>query len=407
MVSEQVILSGVLTVSLLVFFAKIFAGLFSKAGIPPVLGELASGAVFGPYALGQFLVIFGTKLIDLNDIVLAFSEIGAILILFAAGLEMSFAEFRGVGLRSFVVGAFGVAVPFFSAMYTMIFLGFSFATALIVGAALSATSIAITVSVLTSLNKSGTNEAKMMINAAVVDDVLGLAVLAVVVSIIQDGEVPGISDIVVKLLTILILWLVMLVLIVATDPRFLLLLPPWGVQGTEEAAATVVCFGSASLATILGLSPIVGAYAAGMAFAGTKSLTRVKSYIDKINLIFAPVFFAVVGASVDFNLLTPESLILMMILFGIAVASKVVGCGIPAGLFTRSTKTGKIVGVGMISRGEVGLVISGIGLTTGVIDQNAYAALVGVVFLTTFLSPILLKSSYKSEANKRAAISEK
>lgn len=403
MVSEQVILSGVLTVSLLVFFAKIFAGLFSKVGIPAVLGELASGIVFGPYAVGQFLVIFGTPLIDLNDIVFAFSEIGAILILFTAGLEMSFAEFRGVGLRSFVVGGFGVAVPFFSTMYAMIFLGFSFPTALIVGAALSATSIAITVGVLSALNKTGSREAKLMINAAVVDDVLGLAILAVVVSIIQGGIVPSVSDIIVKLLTIIILWLVLLVVVVMTTPRLLRLLPSWRVEGTEEAAATVVCFGCASLATILGLSPIVGAYAAGMGFAGTKSLTRVKAYIDKINLIFAPVFFSVVGASLDVHLMTPYGLVLMALLFAIAVASKITGCGIPAGIFTRSRMIGKAVGFGMISRGEVGLVISGIGLTTGVIDQNVYAALVGVVFLTTFISPILLKSAYKVEADNNPA----
>ena len=403
MVSEQVILNGVLTVSLLVFFAKIFAGLFSKVGIPSVLGELASGVVFGPYAVGQFLVIFGTKLIDLNDIVLAFSEIGAILILFTAGLEMSFAEFRGVGVRSFVVGGFGVAVPFFSAMYTMLYMGFSLPAALIVGAALSATSIAITVSVLSALNGNNTKEGKLMINAAVVDDVLGLAVLAVVVSIIQGGVVPTVSDIAVKLVTIVILWLVMLVVVVATVPRFLRLLPPWGVDGTVEAAATVVCFGSASLATVLGLSPIVGAYAAGMGFAGSKAFVRIKSYIDKINLIFAPVFFSVVGASLNFQLLTPYSLLLMVILLAIAIASKIVGCGLPAGVFSRSFRTGKTVGFGMISRGEVGLVISGIGLTTGVIDQNLYAALVGVVFLTTFISPFLLRGSYRRESSNSIA----
>ena len=192
----------------------------------------------------------------------------------------------------------------------------------------------------------------------------------------------------------------MLGVIVAGTPRLLRLLPSWRVEGTEEAAATVVCFGSASVAAILGLSPIVGAYAAGMGFAGTKSLTRVKAYIDKINLIFAPVFFAVVGASLDIHLLTPFSLVLMAVLFGIAVVSKIAGCGIPAGIFTKSRKIGKAVGVGMIWRGEVGLVISGIGLTPGVLDQNLYAALVGVVFLTTFISPILLKSVYKQvEAN--------
>ena len=277
---------------------------------------------------------------------------------------------------------------------------------MIVGAALSATSIAITVGVLSSLGRTATSEAKLMINAAVVDDVLVLAVLAVVVSIIQGGVVPAASDIIVKLLTIVILWLGMLVLVVLTVPRFLRLLPPWGAEGTEEAAATVVCFGSASLATILGLSPIVGAYAAGMGFAGTKSFTRVKSYIDKINLIFAPVFFAVVGASLDFRLLTPYSLLLMAILLVIAVASKIAGCGFPAWIFFRSLKLGKRVGVGMISRGEVGLVISGIGLTTGVISQNVYAALVGVVFLTTFMSPILLKKSYEERLKIRHVKSE-
>ncbi len=403
MVSEQVILSGVLTVSLLVFFAKIFAGIFSKIGIPAILGELVSGIVFGPFAFGQFLVIFGTKLIDLNDIVLAFSEIGAILILFAAGLEMSFTEFRGVGVKSFVVGGLGVAVPFFSSMYTSIYLGYPLATALIVGAALSATSIAITVGVLSSLNKSGDSEAKLIINAAVVDDVLGLAVLAVVVSVIQGAAIPSVSEIIVKLVTILVLWLAMLLLIVATVPRLLRLLPSWRVEGTEEAAATVVCFGSASLATILGLSPIVGAYVAGMGLAESKSLTRVKSYIDKINLIFAPLFFSVIGASLDLRGITPSSIVFMVILVLIAVASKIVGSGIPAGLFYRNFKIGERVGFGMISRGEVGLVISGIGLTTGVIDQNVYAALVGVVILTTVISPILLKYSYRNSKKEKGA----
>ena len=397
MVSEQVVLSGVLTVSLLVFFAKIFAGLFSRAGIPSILGELVSGIILGPFALGQFLVIFGTKLIDLNDIVLAFSEIGAILILFSAGLEMTFAEFRGVGVKSFVVGGLGVAVPFFSGVYTTIYFGYSFPTALIIGAALSATSIAITVSVLSGLNRGGGSEAKLMINAAVVDDVLGLAVLAVVVSVIQGGVVPPISEIIIRLATLVALWLVMLVIIVATVPRFLRFLPSWRVEGTEEAAATVVCFGSASLATVLGLSPIVGAYAAGMGLAGSKSLTRVRSYLDKINLVFAPVFFSVIGASLNLTLLTPSSLLLLALLLVIAIASKIVGCGLPAGILFRSFKTGERVGFGMISRGEVGLVIAGIGLTSEVIDQNVYAALVGVVILTTLISPILLKASYRND----------
>ena len=406
MVSESLVLSGVLTVSILVFLAKLLAGVFARVGIPSILGELSAGIIIGPSALGQFLVIFGNPLIQLNDIVLAFSEIGAILILFSAGLEMTFAEFRGVGAKSFIVGGLGVAIPFFSGFYVVILLGLDFTVALIVGAALSATSIAVTSKVLESLGRIGTQEAKLMINAAVVDDVLGLAVLAVVISVIQDGQMPSLVDIITKLSTIVVLWLAMLLALVFLIPPFLRLIPSWRVEGTEEAASTVICFGSASLAAILGLSPIVGAYAAGMGLAGSRSLTTVKKYIEKINIIFAPVFFAVIGASLNIAQITPESLLLLLLLVAVAILSKLVGCGLPAGLLSRSKGSGLRVGVGMISRGEVGLVIAGLALSSQSINQDEYAALVGVVILTTIISPIVLKYLYRAKKPKEVEASE-
>ena len=399
MVSEELVLSGVLSVSLLVFFAKILAGVFSRIGIPAVLGELFAGIVFGPYALGSLIQIAGHNLIEINEIVLVFSQVGAILILFAAGLEMTFAEFRAAGLRSFIVGGLGVVVPFFSGYYLTVSLGYSFAPALIVGAALTATSIAITVKVLEELGKLNDPDAKVMINAAVVDDVLGLAVLSVVVSVIERGAVPGLSDIAVKLATILALWFALLIGVVFTVPRFLRFLPRWRVEGTEEAAATVTCFGSASLAVVLGLSPIVGAYAAGMALAGSHALTAIRKYVEKINLIFAPIFFAVIGASLNLGSITPPVLVLLGMLLVVAVLSKLAGCGLPAVILTKSRKSGWKIGLGMTSRGEVGLVIAGLGLTSGVIGQDIYAALIGTVILTTILSPILLKSAYKSDVH--------
>ena len=407
MVSESLVLSGVLTVSVLVFLAKLLAGVFARVGIPSILGELSAGIIIGPSALGQFLVIFGNPLIQLNDIVLAFSEIGAILILFSAGLEMTFAEFRGVGAKSFIVGGLGVAIPFFSGFYVVILLGLDFTVALIVGAALSATSIAVTSKVLENLGRIGTQEAKLMINAAVVDDVLGLAVLAVVISVIQDGRMPSLVDIITKLSTIVVLWLAMLLALVFLIPPFLRLIPSWRVEGTEEAASTVICFGSASLAAILGLSPIVGAYAAGMGLAGSRSLTTVKKYIEKINIIFAPVFFAVIGASLNIAQITPESLLLLLLLVAVAIVSKLVGCGLPAGLLSRSKGSGLRVGVGMISRGEVGLVIAGLALSSQSINQDEYAALVGVVILTTIISPIVLKYLYKAKKPKEVEANAK
>ncbi|MBM3897234.1 MAG: cation:proton antiporter [Thaumarchaeota archaeon] len=400
MLSEEVVLSGVLSVSLLVFFAKIMAGLFSRVGIPAVLGELAAGIIFGPHALGSLIVISGHKIIEISEVVLVFSQIGAVLILFTAGLEMTFAEFRAAGVKSFTVGGLGVIVPFFLGYYLTLSLGYTFGNALIVAAALTATSIAITVKVLEELGKTNDVDAKIMINSAVVDDVLALAVLAVVLSVIETGAIPALSDIVVKLGTILVLWFALLVGVVFAVPRFLALLPRWKVEGTEEAAATVTCFGSASLAVVLGLSPIVGAYAAGMALAGSHSLTTIKKYIEKVNMIFAPIFFAVIGASLDLTSISPQVLMLLGAMSLVAVISKIVGCGLPAGLLTKSRKSGWKIGLGMTSRGEVGLVIAGLGLTAGIVGQDVYAALVGTVILTTILSPILLKRAYKEPSGK-------
>ena len=397
MASTEAILSGVLSVSLLVFFAKVLAGLFSRIRIPAVLGELSAGIIFGPHALGSILVISGQRLIELSDVVLLFAQIGAILILFSAGLGMTFTEFRGGGFKSFVVGSMGVVVPFFSGFYVTLLLGYDITAALIVGAALTATSIAITIKVLEELGKQNDIDAKLMINAAVIDDVLGLAVLGVVTSVIGEGQVPTLLDVASKIVVLIGLWLALLIAIVITVPQFVKLLPKWKVAGTDEAAATVICFGSASLAAVMGLSPIVGAYAAGMGLAGSHALSTVKNYVEKINLIFAPVFFAVIGASLDLFSLSPRVLIFLLLVSIVAVFSKVVGCGLPAGIMSRNFKSWWRVGVGMTSRGEVGLIIAGIGLTSSAIGQEVYAGLVAVIILTTIISPILLKSAYKEE----------
>ncbi|MBI3023562.1 MAG: cation:proton antiporter [Thaumarchaeota archaeon] len=402
MVSSEAVLSGILTVSILIFFAKILAGLFSRFRIPAVLGELSAGMILGPSALGAYLVFSGHSLIEISDFVLFFAEVGAILILFSAGLEMTFAEFRAAGFNSFIIGTLGVVLPFFSGFYLTLHVGYPFTSALIVAATLTATSIAITLKVLEELKKTGEMEAKVMINSAVVDDVLGLAVLAVVVSVIGVGRAPTVLEVASKLTTILLLWLTLLVVVVLTVPRLLKLLPKWRVEGTDEAAATVICFGSASIAALLGLSPIVGAYAAGMGLAGSQALKTVREYIEKINLVFAPVFFAVIGASLNFGSFSPPAVTLLLLLVAAAVLSKIVGCGVPAMVLLKNRTLGWRIGAGMVSRGEVGLVIAGIGLTSGVIEEAVYAALIGVVILTTILSPILLKFAYRAPRREKS-----
>ena len=192
MAELEPVLQAVLTICILVFAAKILGEIFSWRKIPAVLGELVAGMILGPFALGSFLVINGVQLIEINEIVLAFGEIGGILILFAAGLEMTFQDFRKVGTAGFVIGTLGVIVPFAMGYGLALLMGYSMIVGLVIGAALVATSISITSLVLCEINKTRSPEARMMVSAAVVDDVLGLAILGVIVSFISSSAITRI-----------------------------------------------------------------------------------------------------------------------------------------------------------------------------------------------------------------------
>ncbi len=166
------VLRAIVTICILVFSAKVLGELFSRVKIPSVLGELSAGILLGPYALGSIISIGGSQVIQINDFVRAFGEIGGILILFTAGLEMTFKEFRNVGSASFVTGTVGVIVPFILGYGISVLLGFDSIASLVIASALVATSISITSLVLIELKQSRTSEARVMIGAAVVDDVL-------------------------------------------------------------------------------------------------------------------------------------------------------------------------------------------------------------------------------------------
>ncbi len=390
------VLRAILSICILVFSAKVLGELFAKIKLPSVLGELSAGIILGPYALGS-LVVFGSTLLEFNDVVSAFGEIGGILILFVAGLEMSFADFRHVGLTSFAVGTVGVILPFSSGYWITSLLGFDIVTSLVVGAALVATSIAVTSLVLTEIRQSNTVEAKVMISAAVVDDILGLAVLGLVVSYISTPRSLGFWDVVFVVGESLALFLVMIAVSTFVLPRFISITARGKSETTVEAAATASCFGAAALAAYIGLSPIVGGFAAGMSVASSKAIERIRIYISKISIIFSPVFFALTGAAFNLRSLATSDLsfyLFFVLLILIALASKFAACGLPAAVLLRNRQKGLKIGIGMMSRGEVGLIIAGIGLASGAITQSIYAAIVGMVVATTIVTPILLRRTY-------------
>ncbi len=311
-------------------------------------------------------------------------------------------EFLRGGKASFTVGTLGVVIPFFAGLWIFQAFGFDALQSMLIATALTATSIAISIQVLSEFGKIKTPEARLIIGAAVVDDILAIAVLSVVTSLATgDGGVENIDimAVTITILQVLGFFAAMLIASVIVIPR---LVTPrlWKAKGSVEGIATAAFFGAAALAGSIGLSPIVGAFAVGMALSTTKVFEKVEHFIGKIGLIFAPLFFAIIGAQVDFREVDLNVLMLSGIIIVVAIVTKLFGCGLPAWMFLKDKAQGMRVGIGMISRGEVGLIVAGVGVSSGVLTGSVYSTIVIMVAVTTIVTPIWLKMEYRKELGK-------
>jgi len=408
MAAEAHFIETIIGVGILLFAAKLMAELFLRLKLPIVLGELLAGMIVGPFALGGFFVIDGKQLLHINDEIKILGEMGAIVILFMAGLEMTPKEFLKGGKASFTVGTLGVVVPFFAGLMIFQAFGFEALESMLIATALTATSIAISIQVLSEFGKIKTPEARLIIGAAVVDDILAIAVLSVVISITGSDagiESINITDVTITILQVLGFFAIMLIVAVVVIPK---IITPrlWKAKGSVEGIATASFFGAAALAGSIGLSPIVGAFAVGMALSTTKVFEKVENYIGKIGLIFAPLFFAIIGAQVDLRAVDLNILMISAVIIVVAVVTKLLGCGLPAMLFLKSKAQGMRVGIGMISRGEVGLIVAGVGVTAGVLTSEVYSTIVIMVAVTTIITPIWLKMEYRKEQRQGSNSSE-
>ena len=400
--SDAHFIETIIGVGILLFAAKLMAELFLRLKLPIVLGELIAGMIVGPFALGGLQIIDGKQLLQINDEIRILGEMGAIVILFMAGLEMTPKEFLKGGKAAFVVGTLGVVIPFFVGLAVFQFFGFDALQSMLIATALTATSIAISIQVLNEFGKIKTPEARLIIGAAIVDDILAIAVLSVVTSIAgSDGGVDNIdiTEIVITILQVLGFFAIMLIVAVVIIPK---VITPrlWKAKGSVEGIATAAFFGAAALAGSIGLSPIVGAFAVGMALSTTKVFDKIENYVGKIGLIFAPLFFAIIGAQVDLRAVNLEILLLSAIIVAVAVTTKLFGCGLPAMYFLKSKQQGLRVGIGMISRGEVGLIVAGVGVTAGILENDVYSTIIIMVLVTTIITPIWLKIEYRKEQRK-------
>ena len=402
-------ITTILAISLLIVTAKIFALIFKRIKLPEVIGEILAGVIFGPFAIGGLIILAGEPLftgpVNENFVLETFFEIGGMILLFSAGLEFTFKQFRKAGLPAFVIGTAGVIIPFLLGYYGSVYVGFSSTESLLIGAALTATSIAITIRTLEELDQLKNVESQIMVYAAVVDDVLGLTVLGVVLAIGSTGVIPGIASILSTTVFTLSLWIGLLLGSVYFLPKLLNFIASRtgdldltkdterfpSSPSTLETLSIFIIFLWGAIAYYMGLSPIVGTFAAGMAIAGSQFKHKIEIFTNHIRIIFAPIFFAYVGAQINLAEIVGIDLFAFVLILTLAMVGKLLGCGIPGYIFLRNRIQAQRIGIGMSSRGEVGIVIAGIGYSAGLIDSYSYALLMGVIMVTTVISPILLR----------------
>lgn len=390
---------------LILLSGKILGEIVERRGQPAVLGELVAGVILG----GSVLGVIPDPGTEMYGIIHVFAEIGVSILLFEIGLETDLKEMFSVGRSASAVALVGVAVPFglgFLYWYTVnpaIGIhpeGISFAiVAIFVGATLTATSVGITARVLSDLERMHTPEARIIIGAAVIDDVLGIVILAVVAGLASGAAVGLLS-----ISKIFVFAVGFLVLAVVIGNRFAPVLFDFvnrmRVRGVLLVTAFCFALGVAALADWAGSAMIIGAFAAGLVLSSTNQFDAVVEKIEPVADVFTPIFFVVVGAPVNVNLFIPgtEDFNLAVLMVGLTLTAIAIIGKLVSGLAVRRAGISKlVVGVGMVPRGEVGLIFASIGLTAGILSGEVYSALLIMVMLSTFIVPPILKVLFAAQ----------
>lgn len=371
--------------------AKLAGELFERLGQPAVLGELVAGVLVGASVLGLVPV---DPADPYGAMIHVLAEVGVAILLFEIGLETDLREMFQVGSAALTVALVGIVLPFlFGYLFWHYYEGGASLTAIFIGATLTATSVGITARVLTDLGKIHTSEARIIIGAAVLDDILGLLILAVVEGLSATGSVSVPS--VIRMFGLAVGFLAVAMAIGLSAARWIFeLVNRMRVRGVLVTFALAFALALAFLADRVGLAPIVGSFAAGLILSRTNQFDTIVEQIKPVADIFTPIFFVSIGAAVNVAILDPrvpenrEILVVGAGLFVIAVLGKVAaGYAVP----WRKDLHKLAVGVGMVPRGEVGLIFAQIGLVGGILTRDVFSAVLIMVMATTLITPPFLK----------------
>jgi Kef-type K+ transport system membrane component KefB len=422
----QTVLFQLFMIIVLVEVAKVVC---NKVKVPTVIGEILVGIVIANTFLYDFINLGSDR-----EVFEVLKELGVIFLLFTVGLETPFSTIRKVGKTAMLVAVLGVIVPFIAGYGLMIGLGFPQIESLFVGAAMVATSVGITARVIKDMNLMHAIESRVIIGAAVIDDILGMIVLAVVVGIASGGSLDivrvGVVSVEAVLFVLAVIFIGSLLLpkmIRKRDhknanksyspkqpSRLSRLLGRKKGKGTVVCTADrrstgisplplalIVCFALSSASSFLGLAAIIGAFLAGMAFAEFKDKWPCEHKIEPITEFLTPFFFVFVGIGVSLAVFG-DVLILALIITALAIVTKFAGCGI--GARSMGGKSAAIIGVGMVPRGEVGLIIASIGLSMAIVEPGLYNAIVFMSLATTLVAPPLLTYTFRRKLGKKCQL---
>ena len=371
----------ILQIVIILLATKIAGQVSVRLGQPSVLGKILVGIILGPALLGW---------VQDTEILTVFSQIGVLLLMFLAGLETNLKDLNRNKKAAILVALGGIVAPVIGGYIGSHFYGFSVGESIFIGLLLSATSVSISVQTLRELGWLNSKEGSTLLGAAVLDDIIVVILIAIAMSFFAGTDVSIALLIGKKILFFIIIILASKWLI----PKFIQVFSKFKVTEATLSAGLIICFSFAYFAEYLGIAGIIGTFFAGIAIAQTKYKDEIEHKVEPIAYgVFVPFFFVSIGLAVSFEGIGDQ--VGFIIIFSvIAILTKFVGSGIGARLSGFNTKSSMGIGAGMISRGEVALILAVMGLESGLLPTQYYTSMIIVIIVTTIVTPPLLKSIF-------------
>lgn len=380
-----------LPLAFIILLTKLFSHLFARLNLPTVIGELAVGVLFGPACF---------NLIQSNDFITSFAQLGVIFLMFMAGIEGDLSQLLKYWKPSLIVATLGVILPTLGAFFICVTLfHFTVSTAIFIGLILSATSVSISIQVLKEMDYLNTEEGMIILGAAVADDIICVILLGIFSSIMQPASGQSLN-LVNLILPKLLFFILAFVLGKWFVPLILNLAKRLTASENITSIAITLCLLFASLTTYLGMSDVLGAYFVGLAISQTDYKNVLTEKIETIGYsVFIPVFFVSIGLNIRLAHLQ-DNLSFIVLTIIIAIIGKQLGGWLGTRICGLSSSAGHIVGAGMVSRGEMALVVAQAAINAHLIDDSHYTAMIIVTVVTTLIAPLLLKIFIMHQAQK-------